>query len=55
MLMLPAPRAMIALLMLSLCLPALATTVTVTDPAGQSLATVMVRERRADGALRSHA
>jgi len=40
---------MIALLMLALCASASATTVTVTDPSGQPLATVMVRERRADG------
>jgi streptogramin lyase len=40
---------MTALLMLALCAPASAITVTVTDPAGQPLATVMVRERRADG------
>ena len=39
----------LALLMLALCAPASAITVTVTDPAGQPLATVMVRERRADG------
>jgi len=37
------------ILLLLLAAPALATTVTVTDPAGQPLATVMVRERRADG------
>ncbi len=47
--MLSAPRAMTALLMLALCAPASAIMVTVTDPAGQPLATVMVRERRADG------
>jgi len=47
--MLRSPRAMPALLMLALCAPASAITVTVTDPAGQPLATVMVRERRADG------
>jgi len=40
---------MTALLMLALCAPASAITVSVTDPAGQPLATVMVRERRADG------
>ena len=40
---------LIALLMLALCASASAITVTVTDPAGQPLATVMVRERRADG------
>jgi streptogramin lyase len=40
---------MTALLMLALCAPASAITVSVTDPAGQPLATVMVRERLADG------
>ena len=38
-----------ALLTLSLGAPSLAATLTVTDPAGQPLATVMVRERPADG------
>jgi len=37
------------LLLLTLSAPTFATTLTVTDPAGQPLATVMVRERRADG------
>jgi len=39
----------IALLTLGLGAPSRATTLTVTDPAGQPLATVMVRERAADG------
>ena len=47
--MLRLPRTIPALLMLALCAPASAITVTVADPAGQPLATVMVRERRADG------
>jgi streptogramin lyase len=47
--MLRLSRTMTALLMLALGAPASAITVTVTDPAGQPLATVMVRERRADG------
>jgi streptogramin lyase len=38
-----------AVLLLALSAPALATTLTVNDPSGQPLATVMVRERRADG------
>jgi len=38
-----------ALLLLALSAPSFATTLTVTDPSGQPLATVMVRERRADG------
>ena len=42
-------RCATALLILALGAPAVATTLTVTDPAGQPLATVMVRERRADG------
>jgi len=37
------------LLLLALSAPTFATTLTVTDPSGQPLATVMVRERRADG------
>jgi streptogramin lyase len=45
-----APRAATAvLLLLELSAPAFATTLMVTDPAGQTLATVMVRERRAGG------
>ena len=39
----------IALLALALAAPVFATTLTVTDPAGQPLAMAMVRERRADG------
>jgi virginiamycin B lyase len=42
-------RGTLTLLGLALGAPAFATTVTVTDAAGQPLATVMVRERRADG------
>jgi hypothetical protein len=44
-----APGAATAVLLLALAAPTFATTVTVNDPSGQSLATVMVRERRADG------
>jgi streptogramin lyase len=44
-----APSAATAVLLLSLTTPTLATTLTVNDPSGQPLATVMVRERRADG------
>ena len=43
------PRAVAVLLWLAAANPVSATTVTVTDPSGQPLATVMVRERRADG------
>src|SRR5512146_3384974 len=43
------PRAAAALLWLAMATPVSATTVAVTDPSGQPLATVMVRERRADG------
>ena len=39
----------IALLLVAFSSPSLATQLTVTDPAGQPLATVMVRERPADG------
>ena len=42
-------RSVAALLWLATALPAFATTLTVSDPSGQPLATVMVRERRADG------
>jgi streptogramin lyase len=42
-------RGTLTLLGLALGAPAFATTVTVTDAAGQPLATAMVRERRADG------
>lgn len=42
-------RAVAALLWLVTAPPAFATTLTVSDPSGQPLATVMVRERRADG------
>jgi streptogramin lyase len=38
-----------AALLLALCAPAFATTITVTDPAGAPVATAMVRERPADG------
>ena len=44
-----AQRGTTVLLALALAAPVSATTLTVTDPAGQPLATVMVRERRADG------
>lgn len=44
-----APSAATAVLLLALAAPAFATTLTVNDPSGQPLATVMVRERRADG------
>ena len=44
-----APCAATAALLLALAAPTFATTVTVNDPSGQPLATVMVRERRADG------
>ncbi len=44
-----AQRGTMVLLALALAAPVSATTLTVTDPAGQPLATVMVRERRADG------
>jgi len=44
-----AQRFAATLLLLALSAPSFATTLTVTDPAGQPLATVMVRERRADG------
>ncbi len=42
-------RGTMVLLALALAAPVSATTLTVTDPAGQQLATVMVRERRAAG------
>ncbi len=44
-----AQRGTTVLLALALAAPVSATTLTVTDPAGQPLATVMVRERRAAG------
>ena len=44
-----APSAATAVLLLALATPTFATTLTVNDPSGQPLATVMVRERRADG------
>jgi len=44
-----APSAAAAVLLLALTAPTFATTLTVNDPSGQPLATVMVRERRADG------
>jgi len=42
-------RCATAMLALALAAPASGTVLTVTDPSGQPLATVMVRERRADG------
>src|SRR5512139_723321 len=44
-----ARRCATAILALALAAPASGTVLTVTDPSGQPLATVMVRERRADG------
>jgi len=43
-----APQAVLPLLLL-VTTPAQAVTLVVSDPSGQALATVMVRERRADG------